>query len=114
MIHVPNFWSGIDGVVAGEFGFLAADGIYRTTIYKASPHGGYRVLGQTRELRRVPSKEHEQVDQGFGFQYRDITQSGKYWWDGEDGIRRIVSYSADKTGFHPVITSVPMHNPNVV
>jgi hypothetical protein len=38
-------------MVTGEYGFLSADGVYRTTVYTSSPQTGYVVVAQTREER---------------------------------------------------------------
>ena len=47
----------------GEYGSLAADGVYRTTVYTSSPHTGYVVVAQTREQR------DQQVDKQYQFNY---------------------------------------------
>ena len=135
--------------MTGEYGYLTADGVYRTTVYTSSPYGGYVVLAQTKEERgsehftgmqegREKKKEfdfnytvkdspvtnkghHHEVrivqpniyyqpssllSQGTG--YSDTSQAGSYWWDAADGYRRVVTYTADSTGYHPVITKVKL------
>ena len=52
---------GVDGVVTGEYGYLTADGVYRTTVYTSSHKTGFVVLAQTEEERRVKmEKESEE------------------------------------------------------
>ena len=53
-------------MVTGEYGYLAPDGVYRTTVYSSSPQTGYVVLAQTREQR---GKEE---DKEFEFNYTTV------------------------------------------
>ena len=54
-------------MVTGEYGFLSADGVYRTTVYTSSPQTGYVVVAQTREERgRQEEQERKEV---FDFNY---------------------------------------------
>ena len=121
--------AGEDGVVRGEYGFLSPDGVYRTTVYTSSANTGFMVVAQTREQRdQQENKEYEylystknsqvcnslyRIDyRGWCMQgdSRDTYQAGQYWWDGEDGYRRVVTYTADNTGYHPHITQVKLRN----
>ena len=36
----------------------------------------------------------------------DGSKQGTFYWDGPDGYRRIVSYTADEKGFRPTIVKV--------
>ena len=53
-------------MVTGEYGYLAPDGVYRTTVYSSSPQTGYVVLAQTRKQR---GKEE---DKEFEFNYTTV------------------------------------------
>ena len=58
-------------MVIGEYGFLTADGVYRTTAYTSSPQTGFVVLSQTEEERGVKMEKERDKELYFNYTTKD-------------------------------------------
>lgn len=38
------FFSDVNGIIQGEFGFITADGVYHVTVYATDENGNFRIL----------------------------------------------------------------------
>ena len=67
-------------MVTGEYGFLSADGVYRTTVYTSSPQTGYVVVAQTREERGRQEEQERKEEFDFNYTTQDnlVTNQGHH------------------------------------
>ena len=64
-------------MVTGEYGFLSADGVYRTTVYTSSPQTGYVVVAQTREERGRQEEQERKEEFDFNYTTQDSLQNNQ-------------------------------------
>ena len=55
-------------------------------------------------LHTPDSRKHGHQEMGFS----DSSKMGDYYWDGPDGYRRVITYTADNGGFVPVFRQIPI------